>query len=338
MTEKRHKNADHVQTDKSKESRDQNHDQSRDQNHNHSQKKEELLMDAIGAIDPRYIEEARQAVSGGSSGKNRTKLWKRRLLRSPAALLAAAACLTLLVLAGASRAGILQELLIISEKTGSTSNKTSASGGMAEIGEYDAEEGTYSSEEYIEEYVSAEYAGENENSAQGTDTEPSETEHTDNIAEAEAAEQSVSQIPTAPPDLNLKISGTSVLCALKNSYQWTYRTEKEPENHSTAACAASDVWTASDLPVLSLTSGSSITLDFGDVPPDTISLRYLDVSDRQNTDSQQDFIDLSIENDGSFTLPEDIRSCIVEVTAQWDEDLYSGCCTYGFLAEYESGQ
>lgn len=305
------------------------------------QNNEELLMDAIGAIDPRYIEEARQAVSGSSSGKNHTGLWKRRLLHSPAALMAAAACLTLLVLAGASRAGILQELLIISEKTGSTADKTSVSGGMAEIGECDAEEEAYSSEEYTaEKDTTADAVEKNGNSAQSADAEPSETksENAEAIAAAEAAEQSASQVPTAPPDLNLKISGTSVLCALKNGYQWTYRTEKEPENHSTAASVVSDVWAASDLPVLSLKSGSSITLDFGDVPPDTISLRYLDVSGRQNTDSQQDFLDLSIENDGSFTLPEDIRSCIVEITAEWDKNLYSGSCTYGFLAEYEAGQ
>ena len=97
--------------------------------------KTDLFMDAIGSIDPQYIEEAHQAVSSGFSEKRPISCRIKRLIHSPAPVLAAAACLTLLVLAGASRTGILQDLFISSSKNSSLSCKEAAPDSMADAAE-----------------------------------------------------------------------------------------------------------------------------------------------------------------------------------------------------------
>lgn len=269
----------------------------------HEQKKNDrtdLLMDAIGSIDPQYIEEAHQAVSSCFSEKRPVSCRIKRLIHSPAPVLAAAACLTLLVLAGASRTGILQDLFISSSKNTSLFGKEAASDSMTDVAD--------------------------------------------------------TQIPTAPPSLYLSVSDSIPVSEVQKTDPAEYAAEtgktaavekaadveksadedKESRTFSdVSALKNSYIWTTSDLPVLTLKQGSSITPDFGDVQPDSFSVRCLAASDQQAADPQQHCVDVAAQEDGSFTLPEADRSYIVEITAEWDNNLYSGSCTYGFRAEYE---
>lgn len=302
----------------------------------------DLLMDAIGGIDPRYIEEARQAVSPDRSGKKLPIGWKKKLIHSPVPILAAAACLTILVLAGASRAGLLQNLLIYAPKNSMLSGEVSLSDSMSDESEYAAEEAA--EKDRIREYTADKNAG-GENAAEknadgenaaGKDAAEKEavSETQDNKSAAEP-EQEAEQLLTAPPSLTLLVSDSSSsgFSVLKTSYSWIRPGSADGDLVSTI-CDADQVWAISDLPVLSLKSGSTITPDFGDAPPDSFSVRCLAASDLPDDDPQQNCVSAAVQEDGTFTLPIKDRPCIVEITAEWDKDLYSGSCIYGFRAEY----
>lgn len=308
----------------------------------------DLLMDAIGGIDPRYIEEAEQAVSPDSSGQKLSQKLtsgrKKKLFHSPAPALAAAACLTLLVLAGASRTGLLQNLLISAPEDSMLSGAFSLSDSISEESGYAAEEAAEidtvgkdaaekdADEKDIAKKDIAEKDTDREDVAEKEKVEKSADE--ENVVEKNAAEP----ILTAPPSMTLFVSGSSssVFSVLKSSYNWTYPGSADAER-ITSICDADQIWNISDLPVLSLKQGSSITPDFDDVQPDSFSVRCLAASDQRTADPQdpqQHCVSITVQEDGSFALPEADRSYIVEVTAEWENDLYSGSCTYGFRAEY----
>lgn len=293
----------------------------------HEQKKNDrtdLLMDAIGSIDPQYIEEAHQAVSSCFSEKRPVSCRIKRLIHSPAPVLAAAACLTLLVLAGASRTGILQDLFISSSKNTSLFGKEAASDSMTDVA--DTQIPTAPPSLYLSVSDSIPVS-----EVQKTDP----AEYAAETGKTAAVEKAADVEKSADED---KESRTfSDVSALKNSYNWTWKNDVsgEPTTSTTSICDAEYIWTTSDLPVLTLKQGSSITPDFGDVQPDSFSVRCLAASDQQAADPQQHCVDVAAQEDGSFTLPEADRSYIVEITAEWDNNLYSGSCTYGFRAEYE---
>ncbi|MGN0294204.1 MAG: hypothetical protein ACI4D3_09405 [Lachnospiraceae bacterium] len=315
----------------------------------------DILINAIGEIDFRYIEEARLAVSPDSSRKISAAGWRKRLIHSPAAVLAASACLTLLVLAGASRAGILQNVLIPLSKNSSFSGEDSSANNMADAAEYvseeinevqktdsDADAAGNAAAEAAEN--TTDYANEKTANEEKTADDVQEK----NTEEKSLAESADTQILTVPPALNLYICGSSVsletagtedtscFSALQNEYHWTFQTGEKQE--ATASTSISDascrIWNVPNLPVLSLKTGSSIDPQFDDAPPDSLSVRCLAASDLQTGDPEQHCVDISIQEDGTFTLPEKDRSYIVEITAVWDNDLYSGSCTYGFRADY----
>ncbi|MDY2627248.1 MAG: hypothetical protein SOW08_02865 [Lachnospiraceae bacterium] len=292
--------------------------------------KTDLFMDAIGSIDPQYIEEAHQAVSSGFSEKRPISCRIKRLIHSPAPVLAAAACLTLLVLAGASRTGILQDLFISSSKNSSLSCKEAAPDSMADAAETQIPTSPPSLYLSVGDSIPVSEVQKTDPAEHAAETvETAEVEKADDVEKTDDVEKA--------DDKDKENRTFSDVSALKNSYNWTWKNDGSGEltTSTTSTCDADYIWTASDLPVLTIERGSSITPDFGDVQPDSFSVRCLAASDRQAADPQQHCVDITAQEDGSFTLPEADRFYIVEITAEWDDDLYSGSCTYGFRAEYE---
>lgn len=290
--------------------------------------KTDLLMDAIGSIDPQYIEEAHQSVASGFSKKRPISCRIKRLIHSPAPVLAAAACLTLLVLAGVSRTGILQDLFISSSKNSSLSCKEAAPDSMADAAETQIPTSPPSLYLSVSDSIPVSEVKKNDPAEHAAETV--ETAEIEIAAEGEKADD----VEKTDDKENRTFSDISVL---KNSYNWTWKNDVTGElsTSTTSICDANYIWTSSDLPVLTLERGSSITPDFGDVQPDSFSVRCLAASDRQATDLQQHCVDIAVQEDGSFALPAADRFYIVEITAEWDDELYSGSCTYGFRAEYE---
>lgn len=118
----------------------------------------------------------------------------------------------------------------------------------------------------------------------------------------------------APPDLTLSLNASG--------------------DTSFVACAASDVWNCSDLPVLTLNEKDSITLQFSENEPDSLIIRYLPASAAAES-NQTNTQEVSLSEDYTFQLPEKTGTYIVEIQVFWDKEIYEGNGTYGFQVQYQ---
>ncbi len=304
--------------------------------------KKDILMDAIGSIDPKYIEEARQAVSPDSGRKSLFSRWSVKLAHSRTIQLTAAACLLLLVLTGASQTGILSDLIIFH------SDRIQ----------------TFSDRNISQEAQDKDTVKENEIAGSGdSQSDKSTSSHAQSSEATPEAEAAANIMPdknpsdrydsmsvlTEPPMLSLyvlpstedyridrtedeKITPYNSISVPRNNYEWTYD-EGNGQKTSSIACGSSDIWNSSDLPVLTLKSEEAIGLNFDDNPPDSLAIRCLPASKTGSDNLEAYYMEITPQEDGSISLPENELSCIVEITASWENEFYSGQCTYGFRTE-----
>ena len=294
----------------------------------------DTLMDALSNIHPQYIEEARQAVSSESSDFsgnhkfrkffNRTWLSKkiRGLFHSSIARTAAAACLILLMITAGFHSQTLFTRIESGGFAGSSKNEWAPSDIYTDS---DPSDIYTSSDPFVSEnspspQVSpSETAAEAEKSALESgagEKEKSAAEEKSSAGEKRTVEDhsGIDVVQEAPPDLTLSLSGSG--------------------DTSFVACAASDVWNCSDLPVLTLNEKDSITLQFSENEPDSLIIRYLPASAAAES-NQTNTQEVSLSEDYTFQLPEKTGTYIVEIQVFWDKEIYEGNCTYGFQVQYQ---
>ena len=282
----------------------------------------DTLMDALSNIHPQYIEEARQAVSSESSDFsgnhkfrnffNRTWLSKkiRGLFHSSIARTAAAACLILLMIT----AGFHSQTLFTRIESGGFAGSSKNEWAPSDI---------YTDSDPSDIYTSSDpFVSENSPSPQVSPSETAEEAEKSTIEsgagekEKSAAEDcsGIAVAQEAPPDLTLSLNASG--------------------DTSFVACAASDVWNCSDLPVLTLNEKDSITLQFSENEPDSLIIRYLPASAAAES-NQTNTQEVSLSEDYTFQLPEKTGTYIVEIQVFWDKKIYEGSCTYGFQLQYQ---
>lgn len=254
--------------------------------------KKELLIDAIENTNHKYIEETRQAVSSDSAQKTPFTRRIKRLAHAPAVQFTAAACLVLLVLAGASKSGLLSDFMIPHSDSAETPQEISSGDSNQEA------------------------------ALQPVLTEPPELNLIAVTPDSSYDSQQEEQGSTRIQD---RIS------AAQNEYQWTYNLTTEPKSTFNVC---SKPWAASDSPVLTLEHGSAIEPDFNGTPPDSLSIRCLPGSQTPSQTTRLSYTEIDPKEDGSFILPDDEAAYFIKITAVWDNDIYSGSCTYSFRAEY----
>ena len=281
--------------------------------HSSNEKKETAgqLMEAIGEIDPKYIEEARQAASP-EQGQKRSAV---RIL--------AAACLVLAIAYGIQKTGFLSGFTLFSEYEKSTGSGQASSGNsgsqLLKANENTANE-TKEENETLNEYP--------ESAANENDTRTKQEADTILLAQ--------------PPILTLysgavtesssgDTESANFIDIRSTEYSWSCK--QEIQKQSSSLGSGTDLWTFASLPVLSASPGTELSLDFNEAEPDSCSIRYLSVSDAKKADRENFYQEIPLEKDGSFLLPEEENSYIIEIHAVWDNDIYEGDCIYGLKAD-----
>lgn len=287
-----------------------------------SQNEEKInqFMEALGEIDPKYVEEARQAVLPGNTPKHSFSVASllasiRRWIHSPAVRLVTAACLVLVLVYGVQKAGILSSFSPFGASGGGVDSSKFNSGDTSDsnrTGSINQESGEDS-----------QAAGENKKG-------------NDNGIEEAAEDKTTS---TEPPVLTLHASdetlrsdsgheSTSFINIQSDEYSWSC-SQKDGSNSSSFG-HGTDIWNFASLPVFSTVSGNELTPDFNGIEPDSLSIRYIPSSEVKKADREERYQKITLKEDGSFQLPETENSYIVEIQAVWDNDTYEGDCTYRF--------
>lgn len=319
------------------------------------------FMDALGEIDPKYVEEAGQAFSPESCKEHifsidRLSASMCRWILFPFVRLATAACLLLIIVIGVKKGGIFPDFPFLSK---------SGSSGSSSFDVNDSE-GTHIENELIDlpddsdtdenTFPQNNVSDNSEKSAAESKTDKFAKEDTghSNSANSEGAlsqrnDESEKRTPAAePPVLTLYTSNLSepavenadALSITGSDYSWSYSKNeesygKEEGIRSSSHGQSSDQWTLASLTTLSLTPGSMITPDFNDIEPDSYTVRCIPASKAHKVNSEKDYLDIEAEGNGSFQLPEEENSYIVELYAVWDNKTYEGNCTYHFKVNFQ---
>lgn len=309
---------------------------------NQNDEKLNRLMEAMGEIDPRYVEEARQAIAPESEKKHTCSpasllSFLCRWTHSSAARLAVTACLILLVVYGVQKIGMLSSFRGGSAG-GADSNLFHSGSENSNLQTNWSEEKETISPENNGVSGSGDTAGEKGIADNKTSGHTSDSNRADS---SEQKEEEQSEVLTKPPLLTLHVSDETFhldpnteaadsIDIQSSDYVWSYG-KKEGSNASSLG-QGTDLWNLSNLPLVSLNSGNELIPDFNSVEPDSFSIRCIPASEVQKADRETYYQTLFLQKDGSFQLPEGEDTYIVEIHATWDNNTYEGDCTYRFQA------
>lgn len=301
-----------------------------------SQNEEKInqFMEALGEIDPKYVEEARQAVLPGNTPKHTFSVSSllasiRRWIHAPAVRLVTAACLVLVLVYGVQKAGILSSFSPFGASSGEVDSSSSNSGATSASNRTDS----INQESGKDDQVTRE-----DNQVIREDSQVSEEDKKGKENEIEEAAEEDKTISTEPPVLTLHASdetlrsdsdneSTSFINIQSDEYSWS-SSQKDGSNSSFGS--GTDIWNFANLPVFSTVSGNELTPDFNGIEPDSLSIRYIPSSEVKKADREERYQKITLKENGSFQLPETENSYIVEIQAVWDNDTYEGDCTYRF--------
>lgn len=302
-------------------------------NNKEKNEKKDLLMDAMGNINPQYIEEARQAVSDGTGPKSTPAERIRRLVSSPFCRFSAAACLMLIICISLSQSGILPDIFSDISKKNSRETTVFSNSDLSRtdletenLSESAANLSVLTEPPSLNLFAMAQVKG----TEKETDSKPETAPEQNAVSEQRTDSKGVKQ------DVSTYSCSADSITALQNSYQWTCDAGNDQQRTTIADCPY-DIWNSPDLPVLTLTPGETIHLEFTGNPPDSLSIRYLsasEISAQVSDTSRWNYMEVQLQEDNSISLPLEDNWYVVEISADWDNDLYYGSCIYGFRAEY----
>ena len=148
---------------------------------------------------------------------------------------------------------------------------------------------------------------------------------------------------TAPPELTVTNAQDAAVTVSSGSYDWDYAIGNG-ERTGAIACGAHpldeicrDITPVLEMPVLlSATFHYVVTLDFGAVAPDSVSLRYWSDACWGDTEAQAETLSAERQDDGTYTVELIPSVGIFAVDASWDTDDHQGTATYTFCTAAET--
>lgn len=328
----------------------------------HKEEKMNQFMEALGDIDPKYVEEARQAVSPEAAKKRSSCRYFasiRQWNHSPAARILATACLILVIAYGARKAGILSSITFSGDSAESSLNQFRSdlpepdSQLSEELEELNSKDDPNTSNNSIIEDSSQNDSSnydENENSPAAEDAilSSDEDQQNESSTEKDIKEETAAVTASKPPILTLYTSNkmelsnpdeknTNSVDIQSNDYSWSYGLQSDARLSSFSN--GTDEWNLANMTAFSLSHGSMISLDFNGIEPDSVSVRCIPASEAKKANREELYLELTAEEDGSFQLPEEEESYLVEIKAVWynkHNNSYEGNCTYYVKVNFQN--
>lgn len=151
--------------------------------------------------------------------------------------------------------------------------------------------------------------------------------------------------PTEPPELTVTNAQGASITAMGGSYDWDYEAEGG-QRTGAIACGMHpldetlrDSTPALEMPIaVSASFYYTVTLDFGDCAPDSITLRYWNEQCWGDTQATAEKLTVQRQDDGTYTAELFPSVGIFEVDAQWDAEDYCGRAFYSFCTKAKGSE
>lgn len=146
--------------------------------------------------------------------------------------------------------------------------------------------------------------------------------------------------PTEPPELTVTNAQGASITAMGGSYDWDYEAGGG-QRTGAIACGMHpldetlrDSTPALEMPIaVSASFYYTVTLDFGDCAPDSVTLRYWNEQCWGDTQATAEKLTVQRQDDGTYTVELFPSVGIFEVDAQWDTEDYCGRAFYSFCTK-----
>ena len=151
--------------------------------------------------------------------------------------------------------------------------------------------------------------------------------------------------PTEPPELTVTNAQGASITAMGGSYDWDYEAGGG-QRTSAIACGMHpldetlrDSTPALEMPIaVSASFYYTVTLDFGDCAPDSVTLRYWNEQCWGDTQAKAEKLTVQRQDDGTYTAELFPSVGIFEVDAQWDAEDYCGRAFYSFCTKAKGSE
>ena len=142
-----------------------------------------------------------------------------------------------------------------------------------------------------------------------------------------------------PSTLTVTSANACSVTLKSSSYDWTYT--QGLQSMTVIACGAHpldencrDITPVLEMPfTVSAAYFYTVTLDFGDNSPDSVSLRYWNDACWGDTEAQAETLSAQRQDNGTFRAELPQSDGIFAVDASWDADDYQGAATYVFCTK-----
>ena len=146
--------------------------------------------------------------------------------------------------------------------------------------------------------------------------------------------------PTEPPELTVTNAQGASITAMGGSYDWDYDAGGG-QRTGAIACGMHpldetlrDSTPTLEMPIaVSASFYYTVTLDFGDCAPDSVTLRYWNDRCWGDTQATAEKLTVQRQDDGTYTVELIPSVGIFEVDAQWDTEDYCGRAFYSFCTK-----
>ena len=151
--------------------------------------------------------------------------------------------------------------------------------------------------------------------------------------------------PTEPPELTVTNAQGASITARSGSYDWDYEAGGG-QRTSAIACGMHpldetlrDSTPTLEMPIaVSASFYYTVTLDFGDCAPDSVTLRYWNEQCWGDTQATAEKLTVQRQDDGTYTVELIPSVGIFEVDAQWDAEDYCGRAFYSFCTKAKGSE
>lgn len=151
--------------------------------------------------------------------------------------------------------------------------------------------------------------------------------------------------PTEPPELTVTNAQGVSITAMGGSYDWDYDAGGG-QRTGAIACGMHpldetlrDSTPALEMPIaVSASFYYTVTLDFGDCAPDSVTLRYWNEQCWGDTQATAEKLTVQRQDDGTYTVELFPSVGIFEVDAQWDTEDYCGRAFYSFCTKAKGSE
>lgn len=147
-------------------------------------------------------------------------------------------------------------------------------------------------------------------------------------------------VPTEPPALTVTNAQGASITAMGGSYDWNYDLGNG-QRSGAIACGAHplDEMYRGSTPALGMPAAVSaaefytVTLDFGDYAPQSVSVRFWNEQCRGDTEARPEPLNAEPLGDGRYSIELIPSIGIFAVDASWDTEDYKGTATYTFCTK-----